>query len=752
MPTSRAGRSPRRRSLGVAGGLTGLALALASLVTVQTSTSAADCMVAAGGDVAGSDDFQTGAAASAQIIKAAAPTALLALGDLAYDNGTTTEFSSYYAPTWGQFKSLTKPVPGNHEYNSGGGGYYSYFGVSPYYSYDVCGWRAVALNAEIGHSAQIQYLKDQRAAHPDQPFLVYWHEPRWSSGSEHGDDPSYQDLWQAAVDVHAELVLNGHDHDYERFARMNGAGAPDAQGTREFVAGTGGHHPRGFGTIRPQSQMRVSGRPGVLLLTLAATSYSWEYRDTAGTQDKGTEAVAGGLAAGATSTTAASATSSSSPAAAPAGASYTFSDDFDGPAGTAPDPGKWKHAVGGTGWGNDELEYYTDSTQNAALDGQGHLVVTARREQAPGSSCWYGACRYSSARLTTKGTFSQAYGHVEARIKLPQGQGLWPAFWMLGDNIDTVGWPQSGEIDVMEANGNDVTTNESSIHGPGYTSGYYGATVSLPTGQSFAADFHTFAMNWAPGTVTFSLDGKAFKTFTPSDIAGNEWVFDHPFYLLVNLAVGGGSLGSPDATPFPQTLVVDYVHVSASGSSGGSTTSTTSSPVDSSSAGSPTTAPSSSTSSWTSSSTPSTPPSSSTAPATSPPPSGLTPGGPRLIKSSSGRCVTSASKPATSGTTAWLARCTGSRAQRWTVATDGSLRTQGGCLGADASHGVEDAPVGLYTCDGSSAQHWSTGDGRSLQALGACLQVRTTSGDRRYVLELDGCDGGADQQWSVTSG
>src|SRR6266542_3268035 len=168
-------------------------------------------------------------------------------------------------------------------------------------------------------------------------------------------------------------------------------------------------------------------------------------------------AAAGAGTASATATGTASVVFAPRPAAVGA-AALTWSDDFDGPAGSAPDPSRWRHDIGGGGWGNQELEYYTNSTRNAALDGNGQLVITARRENPAGFGCWYGSCQYTSARLLTAGTFSQQYGRFEARIKIPRGQGMWPAFWMLGTNIGTVGWPSSGEIDVMENIGREPGT------------------------------------------------------------------------------------------------------------------------------------------------------------------------------------------------------------------------------------------------------------------------------------------------------
>ncbi|HEY6462361.1 MAG TPA: glycoside hydrolase family 16 protein, partial [Polyangiaceae bacterium] len=168
------------------------------------------------------------------------------------------------------------------------------------------------------------------------------------------------------------------------------------------------------------------------------------------------------------------------------GWTLTWSDEFDGPDGSAVDPTKWKHDVGGSGWGNQELEYYTDGTQNAVVQG-GNLVITATTAGASQYSCWYGGCTYTSARLLTQGLFSQTYGRFEARVQMPTGKGLWPAVWMLGDDISDAGWPACGEIDFMETIGTDIATNHGSLHAPGYNPT---ATYPLPDGGTFADGFH----------------------------------------------------------------------------------------------------------------------------------------------------------------------------------------------------------------------------------------------------------------------
>jgi beta-glucanase (GH16 family) len=237
----------------------------------------------------------------------------------------------------------------------------------------------------------------------------------------------------------------------------------------------------------------------------------------------------------------------------------SFTDDFDGPAGSGVDTGKW-HFETGDNVNNHEREWYTSGTDNAALDGNGNLVITAKKENPGNYQCWYGPCEYTSARLSTAGQFTQAYGHFEARMKIPRGQGMWPAFWMLGDNIGSAGWPQCGEIDIMENVGNEPNAVHGTIHGPGY-SGSAGVGAAY-NGPVFADDFHTYAVDWAPNEIKWSVDGNVYETRTPADVNGNQWVFDHPFYIILNLAVGGYWPGDPDgSTSFPQQLVVDYVHV-----------------------------------------------------------------------------------------------------------------------------------------------------------------------------------------------
>ena len=255
------------------------------------------------------------------------------------------------------------------------------------------------------------------------------------------------------------------------------------------------------------------------------------------------------------------------------GWTLVWSDEFNGANGSVVDASKWVSETGGGGWGNDELEYYTNRPLNAHQQ-DGNLLIKVLQEKYTGSD---GVTRnYTSARLKTLGKFTQAYGRFEARIKIPRGQGIWPAFWMLGDNIDKPGWPDCGEIDIMENIGKEPALVHGTIHGPGYSgAGGIGAPYALPNKQPFADDFHVYAVEWEPTAIRFYVDKDLYATRVPADLPkGAKWVYDHPFFLLLNVAVGGGWPGSPDATSvYPQEMLVDYVRVyrrssASSGSSG----------------------------------------------------------------------------------------------------------------------------------------------------------------------------------------
>ncbi len=235
-----------------------------------------------------------------------------------------------------------------------------------------------------------------------------------------------------------------------------------------------------------------------------------------------------------------------------------WSDEFNGPEGSSPDTNRWRFDLGGGGWGNNEWQYYTARTNNARIEG-GCLIIEARQENYQGSN-------YTSARLKTQGLASWLYGRFEARIQIPRGQGLWPAFWMLGTNISSVGWPNCGEIDIMENIGREPAVVHGTVHGPGYSggSGISGA-YTLPGGGAFADDFHVFAIEWTSNRIEWFADGQRYFTVTPSNLpAGAPWVFDRPQFLLLNVAVGGNWPGYPDqTTTFPQRMRVDYVRVFA---------------------------------------------------------------------------------------------------------------------------------------------------------------------------------------------
>jgi len=236
-----------------------------------------------------------------------------------------------------------------------------------------------------------------------------------------------------------------------------------------------------------------------------------------------------------------------------------WSDEFDGAAGATLDQSKWNFEIGRgqNGWGNNELQYYTDRTENAALDGEGNLIITAREESFDGAN-------YTSSRITTQDKLEITYGRIEARIKTPFGQGLWPAFWLLGTpNGDEI-WPQIGEIDVMELRGQQPTKIASTVHGPGYSAGNGISGDYNLTNSRFDTEFHVFAAEWFTDKIDFYVDGFLHHTVTKEQIenAGNEWVYNDPFFLILNVAVGGNYVGSPNqATRFPQSMTIDYVRV-----------------------------------------------------------------------------------------------------------------------------------------------------------------------------------------------
>lgn len=250
----------------------------------------------AAGDIANCQAL-SGAQSTARIIESIPDATVAALGDLALSDGTAEEFANCYDKTWGVFKSRTRPAPGNHEFHSSGGSpYFDYFGAAAgdpekgYYSYDLGSWHIVSLNGEckdIGGceagSAEEKWLRADLQAHPAACTLAYWHEPLFSSGAAHGNNPNYLDFWRDLYNARATIVLNGHDHDYERFAPQDPNGGADSDhGIREFVVGTGGNHLRTFGPPKPNSEVRKAGTFGILRLTLRAHSYNWQFIPVAG--------------------------------------------------------------------------------------------------------------------------------------------------------------------------------------------------------------------------------------------------------------------------------------------------------------------------------------------------------------------------------------------------------------------------------------------------------------------------------------
>ncbi|NEA37170.1 discoidin domain-containing protein [Streptomyces sp. SID13031] len=246
-----------------------------------------------------------------------------------------------------------------------------------------------------------------------------------------------------------------------------------------------------------------------------------------------------------------------------------WSDEFNSAAGTKPDANKWR-ADPGNGQ-NGELQVYTNHN-NTQMDGAGHLVLEARREVTPGSACpidpvsGSGTCQYTSARMNTGTKFDTTYGKIEARIQVPKGNGLWPAFWMMGSDFLTGRpWPYNGEIDIMEILGRETTKGYSTLHAPAYNgAGGYGGTYGLPGGADFANAFHTWTMLWNSTSITYQVDGTTVFVVDKAQLEATRgpWIYDHPFYLILNLAVGGDFPGPPNAaTPFPARMLVDYVRV-----------------------------------------------------------------------------------------------------------------------------------------------------------------------------------------------
>jgi beta-glucanase (GH16 family) len=240
------------------------------------------------------------------------------------------------------------------------------------------------------------------------------------------------------------------------------------------------------------------------------------------------------------------------------GWTLSWGDEFTGPVNTFPDSTKWNIEVVANP-ANNEAQYYTKRTKNVSLNGTGQLELTAYKEVM-------GNKQYTSGRINTSGKFAQTYGRWEARMKLPAGTGFWPAFWMMGDNNGCGGWPNCGEIDIMENRGRQPAISSSAIHGPGYSGNTpITHTYTLPADSpSFFDDFHIFALEWDTTQTRFYIDGVLHYTVNKPDIqVYGTWVLNHSFYTLLNLAVGGAFDGNqlpPDAA-FPAKVTVDYVRV-----------------------------------------------------------------------------------------------------------------------------------------------------------------------------------------------
>ena len=239
------------------------------------------------------------------------------------------------------------------------------------------------------------------------------------------------------------------------------------------------------------------------------------------------------------------------------GRTLLWADEFSQADGSAPDSTKWGYDIGGSGWGNNELQYYTNRSQNVRIE-NGQLVIEARAEN-------YGGRNHTSARLLTKDKASWTYGRIEARIKIPRGQGIWPAFWMLGANIGAVGWPACGEIDIMENIGSLPSKLYGTVHGPGYSGGDGISGSYTLAGAALGDEFRVYAVEWEKNRIRWFIDGQLFFTLTPVNLPGaSPWVFNQPQFLILNVAVGGNWPGPPNATTvFPQRMTVDYVRVYA---------------------------------------------------------------------------------------------------------------------------------------------------------------------------------------------
>jgi beta-glucanase (GH16 family) len=379
-----------------------------------------------------------------------------------------------------------------------------------------------------------------------------------------------------------------------------------------------------------------------------------------------------------------------------ADAAVVWNEDFNGAAGSGVDSSKWNFDTGGSGFGNQELEYYTSGTSNVAMDGQGHLAITARKGSGGHNDCWNGTCQFTSGRIQTAGKFTQQYGHVEARIQVPNGSGLWPAFWMLGGG----NWPTDGEIDIMEVVGRDPNRLFGTLHGPGYSGGNsYGG--QLLAGSPWYQAFHNYAVDWSPNLIVWTVDGQEYFRATPASLQaakGNvSWVYDHPFFIILNLAVGGNfGQGNPAGLPAESKMLVDYVHVSTS--------------------------------------------------ATTPPPSG----GNALKSNLSGRCIDIPGANSADGTRLQTYDCNGSAAQQWAANSDGTLRALGKCMDPAGGALTNGTPIQLVTCNGNAVQRFTLSGAGDLVNVSAnrCVDVKDNNTANGAQLQLWDCAGTPNQKWT----